>query len=145
MLNIQPGDSCRKRSVRRRETDTSIVETLGKFFSKVWTIALVLLVFGGLFHTYIKFDQDINEISSEIQRVNERIAMLDRDIDGLKGDYANCTSRSFIIGQIRRFKLNLEPIRYDQQHSIRIYSDEQLARLPYPLPLQRVVTDRRRP
>ena len=53
-------------------------------------------------------------------------------IAGLKGRYAVCTSRGFIVRQIARFKLPLAPIRHDQRQEMHLYSNEQLARLRYP-------------
>ena len=79
----------------------------------------------------------------EVRKIDEQIAELDRDIEGLRGRYARCSSRQFICQQIARFKLPLEQIRYDQQEMIRVYTNEQLARLRLPvLPKREVAMDK---
>lgn len=140
MMNIQPGGQARRKvaSCKNSGAGNNGSDAFFHLLASVGQAALFILVIGAFFHMYIKLDQEINMTESEIRRVNERIASLDRDIEGLKGRYARCSSRQFICQQIARFNLPLEQIRYDQQETIRIYSREQLARLHYPSVRRRV-------
>jgi type II secretory pathway component PulJ len=103
------------------------VDALCSLVARVTQTALLLLVIGAFFHTFIKLDQDINNTTSEINQVERKIQQTDREIAGLKMDYANCTTREFIDRQIARFDLPLEELQLDQQREIRIYSNEELA------------------
>ena len=132
MFNIQPGNSHGRRVVRQKESDGSGLDALFGLCARVTQTALVILILGAFFHTYIKLDNEIDRASLEIRKVSERIKAVDRDIAGLKGRYAVCTSRGFIVRQIARFKLPLAPIRHDQRQEMHLYSNEQLARLRYP-------------
>ena len=146
-MNIQPGGESARKSIRRQ---SSIPKDAGKaaicnLVASVVQAALFILVIGAFFHMYIKLDQEINSASAEIRKVDDRIASLDRDIEGLKGRYARCSSRRFISQQIARFRLPLKPIRYDQQQVMRVYSNDQLARLRFPVvPRREVAMDIRR-
>lgn len=141
MMNIQPGGQGRRKVVRRNNgaDENKGSEAFFHLLASVGQAALFILVIGAFFHMYIKLDQEINVIEDEICRINEDISSLDRDIEGLKGRYARCSSRQFICQQIARFNLPLEQIRYDQQEVIRVYSNEQLARLRYPVVRRREV------
>ncbi|MBO7327946.1 MAG: hypothetical protein J6W00_04150 [Lentisphaeria bacterium] len=141
VMNIQPGGATAGRSIRRQSSqpkDTGKA-AICNLVASVVQAALFILVVGAFFHMYIKLDQEINAASAEIRKVDEKIASLDRDIEGLKGRYARCTSREFITQQIARFRLPLRPIRYDQQQVMRVYSSEQLARLRFPVVPRREV------
>ena len=148
MMNIQPGGASACKSIRQQN---SMSKDTGKaaicnLIASVVQAALFILVIGAFFHMYIKLDQEINAASAEIRKVDERIASLDRDIEGLKGRYARCSSRQFICQQIARFRLPLKPIRYDQQQLMRVYSSEQLAGLRFPVmpPRREVAMDMHR-
>lgn len=148
MMNIQPGGRGQRKSAGKK---SSAPKESGKaavcgLISSVINAALVILVIGAFLHTYIKLDQEINVTEAEIRRVDERIASAERDLEGLKGRYARCSSRQFIRQQIARFKLPLEQIRYDQQQIIRVFSNEQLARMRFPAmpPRSEVAMDKRR-
>ena len=149
MMNIQPGGQGRKRRSTSKSTEPkeSGRAAVCGLISSVINAALVILVIGAFLHTYIKLDQEINITSAEIRRVDEKIASAERDLEGLKGRYARCSSRQFIRQQIARFKLPLEQIRYDQQQVIRVFSNEQLARMRFPVmpPRREVAVDNRRP
>ena len=134
MFNIQPGNSSGRRVIRKSSSDNGQgVDALCGLCARVFQTALILLVIGAFFHTYIKLDNEIDRAALEIRKVNEKIAAVERNIDGLKGRYAICSSRQFIIRQIARFNLPLAPIRHDQRQEIRLYSNKQLANLRYPL------------
>ena len=96
MMNIQPGGASACKSIRQQN---SMSKDTGKaaicnLIASVVQAALFILVIGAFFHMYIKLDQEINAASAEIRKVDERIASLDRDIEGLKGRYARCSSRA---------------------------------------------------
>lgn len=141
MMNIQPGGQGRRKVAKCKNSkeNGSGSDAFFHLLASVAQAALFILVVGAFFHMYIKLDQEINVTEEEIRNVNERIVSLDRDMEGLKGRYARCSSRQFICQQIARFNLPLEQIRYDQQEVIRIYTNEQLARLRYPAVKQREV------
>ena len=148
MMNIQPGGQGRKKSAANRNSqpkESGNAAVCG-LISSVINAALVILVVGAFLHTYIKLDQEINVTAAEIRRVDEAIVSAERDLEGLKGRYARCSSRQFIRQQIVRFKLPLEQVRYDQQQIIRIFSNEQLARMRFPAmpPRREVAMDNRR-
>ncbi len=129
MLNIQPGKSSGRKGSKAPEPDHSGVDALCSLFARVGQTALLILVVGAFFHTFIKLDQDINSTTAEITQVERKIQQTDRDIEGLKMDYANCTTREFIDRQIVKFNLPLQELRLDQQREIRLYTDEELARM----------------
>ena len=148
MMNIQPGGQGRKKSAANRNSqpkESGNAAVCG-LISSVINAALVILVVGAFLHTYIKLDQEINVTAAEIRRVDEAIASAERDLEGLKGRYARCSSRQFICQQIARFRLPLKPIRYDQQQLMRVYSSEQLAGLRFPVmpPRREVAMDMHR-
>ncbi|MBO5668140.1 MAG: hypothetical protein J6S43_03350 [Lentisphaeria bacterium] len=143
MFNIQPGSTGGRRSSPQRKQDYSGgVDALCGLLARVGSAALVILVIGAFFHTYIKLDQQINQASAEIARVDERIVQMNRDVEALNMRFANCSTREFIMRQIARFKLPLVELRQDQQQYIRVYSGEQLARLATPvLPPRQMAMD----
>ncbi len=132
MLNIQPGNSTSRQCSKGREPEQSGgVDALCSLIARVAQTALLLLVIGAFFHTFIKLDQDINNTTQEINQVERKILQTDREISGLKMDYANCTTREFIDRQIARFDLPLYELQLNQQREIRVYSNEELARRRY--------------
>ena len=145
MMNIQPGGSGVRRSVRRESQDNSGgVKALCGLLARVMHTALFIAVVGIFFHTYIKLEQDCDAVILEIREVNERITGVEREIEGLRVAYADRSSRGFINRQIARFKLPLVPTRYEQRQPMRVFSSEQLARIAYPMPGPQVAADNRR-
>lgn len=136
-MNIQPGSNQgRRKTVSGRNSGTSGFDELCSLIARVGHAALVILIFGALFHTYIKLDNEIDSTEAEIRKTSERIALLDRDIEGLKVRYATCSSRQFIVQQIRKFGLKLEPVRHDQRQTMHIFTKEQIARMHYIIPVR---------
>ncbi len=145
MMNIQPGGQGKRKKATQlnKSTKESGGEAVCHMLASITQAALLIFVIGAFFHAYIKLDQEINTTAAEVRKIDEQIAELDRDIEGLRGRYARCSSRQFICQQIARFKLPLEQIRYDQQEMIRVYTNEQLARLRLPvLPKREVAMDK---
>lgn len=146
-MNIQPGNSSRcRRAAPKKESAGSGFDELCSLIARVGHAALFILIFGALFHTYIRLNNEINSIETEIRKTDERITLLGRDIEGLQARYALCSSRQFVISQIAKFGLKLEPIRHDQRQVMRMYSREQIAGMRYSIPPRREVAavDRRR-
>ena len=132
-MNIQPGKSSERKSIRQSSPDHSGVEALCNLLARVGQTALLVFIVGAFFHTYIRVDQEINGASAEIERIDRQIKQVDREIAAFEMDYANCTTREFIDRQIANFKLPLYEIRLDQQRRIRLYTNEELARMPLPV------------
>ena len=128
MFNIQPGNSTGRKSVPQSVPDHSGWDSICGLVARVGQTALLLFIVGAFFHTYIKIDTDVNTTSSEIERVNRQIRQVDREISGLKMDYANCTTREFIDRQIVKFELPLQEIPVDQQSTIVLRSNDDIAR-----------------
>ena len=142
MFNIQPGNSGGVKSVSRRKEDYSKgVDAFCGLLARVGSAAIVILVIGAFFHTYIKLDQQINQATAEIARVNEKIVQTGRDVEALNMRFANCSTREFIMRQIARFDLPLVELRQDHQQYIRVYSGEQLASLSLPVLPKRLAMD----
>ena len=128
-VNIQPGNSSgRKKTSLQRQNGTQN-GAVGGLFVRVVRMAAVVLVAGAFFHTYIKFDQEINVASAEIEAINQRLKDLDLQIQVLDNRYEECCTLEFIERQIARFNLPLVELRQDQQIVMHLYSKEQLARL----------------
>lgn len=129
-MNIQPGKSSRKRTtVKEQNRNQGDSGAFGVLFIRMVRMALGTLILGAFFHTYIKLDQDINVASEEIAAVNSRIGELDRQIQVLDNRYEECCTLEFIENQIARFNLPLVELRQDQQILMRLYTNEQLARV----------------
>jgi hypothetical protein len=133
MFNIQPGNSSGAKKVRKSEPVHAGLDACFSLLARVMQTALLLLIVGAFFHTYIKLDQEINSTAAEIRRVDNMIVQVERETDGLRMEYANCSSRPFIERQIAAFKLPLKEMTQDQQRFIRVYTPEQLARMPRPV------------
>ena len=140
MFNIQPGNSTTSKKVRKPEPGHAGLDACFSLFARVLQTALLLLIVGAFFHLYIKLDQEINSTAAEIRRVDNMIVQVERETDGLRMEYANCSSRSFIERQIVLFKLPLKEMTQDQQRFIRVYTPEQLARMPRPAVRSRQVS-----
>ena len=140
-MNIQPGNSKnRRKSTTRSNEHGGGFDALCGLIAKIGQVALFIALFGTLFHFYIKLDQEINSTAAEIRRVDNMIVQVERETDGLRMEYANCSSRSFIERQIVLFKLPLKEMTQDQQRFIRVYTPEQLARMPRPAVRSRQVS-----
>ena len=145
MMNIQPGNSGTRRNCVRRDDRDNFggVKALCGLLARVLHTAVIVAVIGVFFHTYIKLEQQKDALVAEIRGVNERIAEVDREIEGLRGTYADRSSRRYINAQIRRFRLPLVPTRLSQRHVMRIYGSDQLARVAYPTGGTQVADSRR--
>ena len=129
-MNIQPGNSPVKRKLKSSAaaSNDGMSEFLRLLSMALYTVVIVG-VFGSLGYAYIKFDRQINEAASEINRINDEIVQIDREINTLTMQYARCSSRPFIEGQIAKFKLPLQELHQNQQQTIRLYSNAQLAKI----------------
>ena len=145
-MNIQPGNSkTRKKTVARSGDHGSGFDALCGLFARIGQVALFIFLFGALFHTYIKLDQEINSADAELRRINEECAAIDRDIAMLKTRRDDCSTLPFTQQQIARFNLDLHYIRQDQQQDIHLYSNAQLARLKrHRMPSGQLAMDNRR-
>lgn len=145
MMNIQPGNSStRRKDVRREDRDNSGgVRALCGLLARVLHTAVIVAVIGVFFHTYIKLEQQKDAVVAEIRSVNERIAEVDREIEGLRGAYADRSSQQYISAQIRRFRLPLVPTRLSQRCNMHVYGSDLLARVAYPMSSPQVAESRR--
>lgn len=129
-MNIQPGNSSgQQKKKNRNDMQGGGWNEVCRLIARVLNIAVFLAVYGALLHTYIKFDQQINAASVEINRINEEISQIAREVDSLNNEYAYCSSRAFIDKQIAKFNLPLQELRQSQQKRIHLYSNAQLAKI----------------
>ena len=129
-MNIQPGNSkTPKRRVPSHSETGGGFDALCSLFARIGQVTLFVFLFGALFHTYIKLDQEINGAEAGIRRINEECAEIDRDIAMLKTRRDDSSTLPFIQQQIARFGLDLHYVTQDKQQDIRLYTNAQLARL----------------
>lgn len=129
-MNIQPGSSgTRKKTGRRTSDHGGGFDALCGLFASIGQVALIIILFGALFYTYIKLDQEINGADAEIRRINEECASVEREIAMLKNRRDDCSTLLYIQQQIARFDLGLKYVTQEQQQDIHLYSNAQLAQM----------------
>ena len=98
--------------------------------ARVGQTALGIMVLGAFFWAYITLGNKIAETETEIREVEKARKKLDREIIRLKLEEAGCSTRTYIVGQIRRFRLPLVPVNYRQTRSLTVLTAQQAARTP---------------
>ncbi|MCI5779508.1 MAG: hypothetical protein MR051_06820 [Lentisphaeria bacterium] len=129
-MNIQPGNSIRRRPVKRESGGTSGFAELCALTARVGQTALGIMVLGAFFYAYITLDNKITKTETEIRKVERERKELDREITQLKVEEARYSSRPFVVAQIRRFRLPLVPANYRQTRSLTVLTAQQAARTP---------------
>lgn len=137
-MNIQPGQSNRKRAPRRSAGSDGFA-AVGNLLARVCQTALVIIVLGAFFHCYISLDQQIDRTVGEIKKIQTEINTVEREIVSLNVKYAHRTTSGYIFQQIRRFRLPLVQARLNQKRRLNVFSIEQASRISYPLRVTRRV------
>ena len=139
MMNIQPGQSNRKKKPGKTSGDNGFA-AIGSLLARVVQTALVIMVAGAFFHFYISLDQQIDQTTDKIKKVQTDITSVEREIVSLNGKYAHRTTSSYIFNQLRRFRVPLIQARHSQKRHLNVFSIEQAARIGYPLRVVRQVS-----
>ena len=132
-MNIQPGNSNRRKKVVKTETGGGMAELYAQTAHLVQgaVVVVLLFVFG---YAYLTLDRRAAECDGEIHKVRSECEELDREITQLKNEEARYSTRSHIMAQIRRFNLPLVPTDFRQTRHLSVMSAEQAARTPLRVP-----------
>ncbi len=129
-MNIQPGNSARRKSVKNDAGNSAGCAEVWKFAVLVAQTALVIMVFGAFFYAYITLDNRIARSAAELRAAGEEIEKVEREISSLQGWKSHYSRMEHINAQIRRFKLPLRAVNHRQIRRLNVLSAEQVARIP---------------
>lgn len=129
-MNIQPGNSNRRKSVKHDTGDSAGYAEAWKFAVLVAQTALVIMVFGAFFYAYITLDNRIARSAAEVRIAGEEIEKVEREISSLQGWKSHYSSMEYITAQIRRFNLPLRTVNHRQVRRLTVLSAEQASRVP---------------
>ena len=133
-MNIQPGNSVRRRPVRQEKSISNGISEICSLIAMVGRTAMIIATFGTFFYIYVTLGNRISASAGEAKRIKEEIAKEKRETIGLKGIEAQRSSRDYIMAQVRKFNLPLTPARYHQTRRLRVMSVEQAAQIPLKRP-----------
>ena len=129
-MNIQPGNS------KRRKPETPMVsaggglEELCSLVARVGQISIFIILVSAVVCGYITLDNKIAASATQIRTVEKEEKEVDLELIRWKNQYARCSSRAYIMGQVRRFRLPLVETRYTQTSQLVVLTAEQAARTP---------------
>ncbi len=129
-MNIQPGNSNRRKSVKHDTGSSAGCAEAWKFAVLVAQTALVIMVFGVFFYAYITLDNRIARSAAEVRITGEEIEKVEREISSLQGWKSHYSRMEHITAQIRRFNLPLRTVSHRQIRHLTVLSAEQAARIP---------------
>lgn len=133
-MNIQPGNSTRKRQVRQEKTASNGVSEICSLIALVVRTAMIIAMFGAFFYAYVTLGNRIAAAAGEKKAVNAELAKEERETIGLKGLEAQRSSRDYVMAQVRRFNLPLTPAKYHQTRRLTVLSVAQAAQTPLYMP-----------
>lgn len=129
-MNIQPGNSTRRKPETPMVSAGSGLEELFSLMARVGQTAMFVILLGAVLYAYITLDNRISVSETQMRQVKDESDKLDRELIRLKNEYARYSSRPYLMAQIRRFRLPLVEARYNQTSHLTVLTAEQAARTP---------------
>lgn len=129
MLNIRPGHLKKTTKPVRSAVNSGGIDALCSLAVRYINTAVVILILGAFFYTYIRLEQDINTVKEEINRIDVNIVSMKRDIETQDMRLAAYSTREYIESRIAHYNLPLVELRQDQQIRVKVYTDAQLANI----------------
>ena len=124
-MNIQPGRMNSTRRPGSAKRNPNFLRQLGMVFKIVFFLVLIVAVL--VVHIYM--NQRITETEREIRSVRLNTQRISTEIVNLRNDYERFCSRSFVVRQMARFKLNLVPAEPGQIARMDILPSWQVRRM----------------
>jgi len=129
-MNIQPGNSVRRRPVRPEKNTSNGVSELCSLIALVGRTAMVVAMFGAFFYVYVSLGNRISAAAVEAKKIEAEIAKEKRETVGLKSVEAQRSSRDYVMAQVKKFNLPLAPARYHQTRRLTVLTADQAAQTP---------------
>lgn len=129
-MNIQPGNSPRRKPERTAPVENAGLSELLSLVTRVCQFTLAGIVFGAFLYAYITLDNRIGHCQDMIREAKTRSKQYDRMILALRSKEAAYSRREFVMAQVRHFRLPLVQTRYRQIRTMSVLSADQAARTP---------------